>query len=214
MRLALPTFPQYPEILQHVQQRHEIFLEVGAFMGAETRVLASAPGVSPQDLYAVDLMPEFLELGFECFRDEDRLPRDHFIAADLFDEGNERMRKLEGKVGVVFAGAFLHLFTLTRMREALCRFVRLLKQEAGVLVLGSLVGRDRPVEIMFEGNERTRAYRHNSASFRKMWEDVGSMTGTKWEVWVEEIELNSAFGRDIWVVERTLILKFCARRVE
>src|SRR5215469_1792378 len=139
LRLTLPSFPQWAEILQRVQQ-HEKFLDVGAFLGTETRVLASSPGVSPQDLYALDLLPEFLDLGFDLFRDADRLPRDHFIAADLFDGQDERVSALEGKMGFVFAGSFLHLFTLPRMRDALCRFVRLLRPEPGVLVLGRLVG--------------------------------------------------------------------------
>jgi len=117
-------------------------------------------------------------------------------------------------MGFVFAGSFLHLFTLLRMREALCRFVRLLRPEAGVLVLGRLLGRDRPGETMHEGMERSRAYKHNSATFRKMWEDVGALTGSKWELWVEERELSSSegVGRDVWAPEGSLMLKFCARR--
>jgi len=216
LRLTLPSFPQWDEILQRVQ-RHEKFLEVGAFLGAETRVLASSPGVSSQDLYALDLFPEYLKLGFDLFRDADRLPRDHFIGADLFDEGNERVKLLEGRMGFVFAGAFLHLFTLSRMCEALYRFVRLLRPEAGVLVLGRLLGRDKPGETMHEGMEQTRTYKHNSTTFRKMWEDVGLMTGSKWELWIEEAELNSnegATGRDVWAPEGSLVLRFCARRVE
>ena len=151
------------------------------------------------------------------FRDADRLPREHCIGADLFDERDERVRALEGRMGFVFAGAFLHLFTLPRMREALCRLVRLLRPEAGVLVLGRLLGRDRAGESMHDGMERSRAYRHNSVTFRKMWEDVGAMTESKWELWVEEKELHRSEGdvaRDVWAPEGSLVLRFCARRVE
>jgi len=43
------------------------------------------------------------------------------------------------------------------------------------------------------------------------------MTGSKWELWVEEKELESSdgtVGRDVWAPEGSLMLRFCARRVE
>ncbi len=80
-----------------------------------------------------------------------------------------------------------------------------------------MLGRDRAGESMHDGMERSRAYRHNSVTFRKMWEDVGAMTESKWELWVEEKELHRSEGdvaRDVWAPEGSLVLRFCARRVE
>lgn len=81
---------------------------------------------------------------------------------------------------MIHAASFLHLFNLQMQKKVAKSMVGLLRPVSGSLVLGRQVGGLTPYERVRE--DGTTAYRHNDASFRKMWDDVGAETGTKWNV--------------------------------
>ena len=212
MRLSLLDYPQWEDVLKAVKNGG-VFLDVGAFMAVEVRALASRPGVDPKLLFALDLAPEFLELGFECFRDADRLVRDNFIAADFFDDADDRVKALRGKAAVVHAGAFLHLFTLEKATSAVCRMIELGRQQKGTLILGRVLGRREAAHVMYKDAIRTLAYRHNWVSMKKMWEDAAERTGTKWDVWTKQRDIPREPGKDEWLEPDSVVVVFCARRL-
>jgi hypothetical protein len=135
-------------------------------------------GVPSDNLYGVELKLDFVGLSYDLFLDKDKFGA-HFIQADLFKEGGA-LAALEGKMDIVQAGLFLHLFDLEGQTKACKKIVRLLKQEKGALVTGQQVGATEPAQMPIESG--AKMYKHNANSFEKMWNDVGKATGTEWKV--------------------------------
>lgn len=110
---------------------------MGCCFGQEIRRLA-ADGAPSENLYGSDLRPEFFELGYEFFRDRDTL-KSKFIAADIFDP-NSALKELDGKIDILYAGSFLHLFGYEQQLEVSIRIAKLLKEKPGSLLVGRQVG--------------------------------------------------------------------------
>ncbi|KAK1086614.1 hypothetical protein LTR48_003385, partial [Friedmanniomyces endolithicus] len=151
-----------------------------------------ADGVPSAQCYGADLRLEFLDLGYELFADRSTL-ESQFIAADVFDEGSA-LRELDGGVDIVDASSFFHLFTLAEQKKVARRVLALLKPREGSLVVGRQVGNLRPGEYGMRSGEGTR-YRHDVASWRGMWEAVGSERGVGVEVWGDLRKVEGFGGR-------------------
>ena len=68
----------------------------------------------------------------------------------------------------------------------------LLKPKKGALVIGQQVGSVVQSDVVFRGKQNVT--RHSEASFRRLWEDVGRRTGSKWEV---RAKLDEGLGENI-----------------
>lgn len=137
-------------------------------------------------IYGADLRPEFFELGYKLFRDVDTL-KVKFLAADIFDI-ESTLKDLEGTIDIIYAGSFLHLFNYEQQVEVCKRIVKLLREKEGSVVVGRQAGNLEAGERVHRTNEAQSMFRHNVESFKKMWEEVGVMTGTKWRVEVEMLD--------------------------
>jgi hypothetical protein len=60
--------------------------------------------------------------------------------------------------------------------------VKLLRTEPNSLILGRQVGNTDAGDYVQKINKGSIMYRHNAESFKKMWDEVGQATGTKWKV--------------------------------
>lgn len=60
--------------------------------------------------------------------------------------------------------------------------VKLLRDKKDSMVLGRQVGNVTAREIPDRKNRDQPMFQHNDESFKKMWEEVGVLTGTKWRV--------------------------------
>lgn len=100
-----------------------------------------------------------------------------FIAANVLDETSD-LDSLNGKVDIVFVGAFLHLFDYADQVKVAQRIVKLLRPKKDSLILGRQVGNINPGEKA--GRSGRSVFRHNEESFQKLWDEVGEATGTKW----------------------------------
>jgi SAM-dependent methyltransferase len=142
--------------------------------------------VPPSSIYGADLRPEFFELGYKLFRDVDTL-KAKFLTADIFDTESP-LKDLEGTIDVIYAGSFLHLFNYEQQVKACKRIVKLLREKEGSVLLGRQIGNLEAGEKVHKTNEAQSMFRHNVKSFKKMWEEVGVMKGTKWKVEVEMLD--------------------------
>jgi len=176
---AISLSPVYPTVLQRLKSNNEKFLDLGCCFGQELRKVA-ADGAPSENLYGFDLRPEFFELGYRLFRDKDTL-KSEFISADIFDTSSP-LSTLDGKIDIIYAGSFLHLFGYTDQLTICKRIVKLLNDKKGSLLLGRQVGNVESGEHVHRTNQSERMFRHNSESFKKMWDEVGEVTGTKWRV--------------------------------
>jgi hypothetical protein len=94
--------------------------------------------------------------------------------------------------------------------------IKLLRPEKGSLVLGRQLGNVESGEENRVSGNGSR-YRHNEASWRKLWEQAGEETGSKWlvEAQLGKIDLSAlrpAAGFDKWTPPQTRILEFTVRR--
>ena len=180
--LSFSSHPSYSRVLASLRdtENPSNLLDLGCCFGQDVRKLVH-DGAPSETLAACDINSYFLELGYELFLDRDTL-KTPMIKADIFEAGGT-LSELEEKLDYVHVSLFLHLFTWDRQVEACKRIVKLLKPLPGSTVLGQQTANEVAQEryLPTVGN----VWRHNDESFKKMWEQVGQETGTKWSVWTE-----------------------------
>lgn len=179
---SLATFPQFPAILDHAKKTDGVVLDLGCGLGQDLRLLA-VNGVPTNRMWAVDADAGLWKLGFELFRDPGRVEA-KFIHGDFLDLGSETLCGIEGKVNVVIAAQFLHLFNWDRQMAANKGIVRLSKP--GTMLVGYQQGRRRAREYVRPWG---MMFYHNWESFTRLWEIVQQETKTKWTVDVKEVPL-------------------------
>jgi hypothetical protein len=108
------------------------------------------------------------------------------------------LKELDGRIDIVYAGSFLHLFDYAGQFKVCERIVRLLKPVKGSVVAGRQVGYVVAGERVHRMNHREKTFRHNAESFEKMWEEVGAKTGTKWKVKAELLEVKERRENEEW----------------
>ncbi|KAF2171180.1 hypothetical protein M409DRAFT_18297 [Zasmidium cellare ATCC 36951] len=176
-----PTTAQhalYPEIVQRLQTGEEKFLDLGCAFGQDIRRLV-VDGVDSANCYGSDLLPDFIDLGYELFQDKGKL-QTKFFAGDVFDESSA-LGELNGTVDIISANAFFHLFNWDMQKKASLRVVKLLKPKEGSLVVGRQLGNQKPGEQSRWTNQGT-AYRHDMASLQRFWDEVGEEVGARFRV--------------------------------
>lgn len=201
--------PQYSDIVSRVQSGEKL-LDLGCCFGQEIRRLIF-DGAPDKNLYGADLRPEFFDLGYELFLDKQRCQA-RFIAADLFEEPEDLMA-LSGELSIVYAGAFFHLFDRPQQLAVAKLVTKLLKPEAGSMVLGRQVGSITPGVYEHGTNPTSRMFRHDVQTWRDLWTEAGKDIGVDWEVEVELVDAyrdkqNLNFG-DATVRQ----LRFCVTRL-
>ncbi|KAH6611749.1 hypothetical protein B0J18DRAFT_375651 [Chaetomium sp. MPI-SDFR-AT-0129] len=196
LRSPMTELPEYPTVLARLRApgASESLLDVGCCFGQVLRRLV-VDGVPPAALAGTDLRPEFIELGYELFRDRDRddFAGVRFVAGDLLspdldgpdsDPDAEGLRTFDGGFDIVHAASLFHLFGWDDQVRLGERIVRFFKPDAtGALLLGTQIGVEEPLstDMYREAGEGTR-YHHNIESFQKLWDVIGDKTGTKWRV--------------------------------
>lgn len=172
--LSISLDPIYPTVLSRLKDSSsppQTLLDLGCCFGQDIRRLV-ADGAPSEDLYGADLRPEYLELGYELFRDKGRLNA-HFLVGDVFDdgegEGGNELKKLDGKIDIIHAASFLHLFTWDEQVQVGMRMVRLFRTTTTTkdppLVFGTQAGSVKPGVYYSSDMSRTR-YRHDPESFQ------------------------------------------------
>ncbi|MCJ1400977.1 hypothetical protein MMC11_004188 [Xylographa trunciseda] len=169
--------PAYTEILAKVKGGASI-LDLGCCLGQDLRFLA-AEGAPTDEMYASDLVPEFWNLGYELFRDKGKF-KARFYNADIFDRESS-LQALDGRMDIVYLGAFLHLFDWNQQLEALKAVIKLSK--VGTIVAGRQIGHVRGTEISTSSKNDTKTYfLHNPETMARLWVEAEQQTGTKWTV--------------------------------
>ncbi|KAI0414482.1 S-adenosyl-L-methionine-dependent methyltransferase [Xylaria grammica] len=169
----------------------EVFLDVGCCLGHVIRQLISE-GVPSYRLYGTDLQPRFLDLGYDLFRDKEST-RATFIPGDVLREEDSRLEELVGKVDIVYASAFFHLFEREDQVRAAKRMVRFLNPgNKNVMIFGQNGGPKIP------GWEK---YVLDEESWACVWDEVGTATGTSWRT---ETNVESS---DVWIKVRFAVYR-------
>ena len=135
----------------------------------------AADGAPTEKLWAADLNDGLWELGYQLFRDRERLQA-HFIHVDVCSEENDLVG-LSQSIDVILVYQLLHLFSWERQISILKQIVRMSK--AGTVVVGSQMGRLNATE---KEGRWGRMFYHTPETFKEMWKEAETGTGTKWDV--------------------------------
>lgn len=158
---------------------------MGCCFAQDLRKLA-ADGVPSENLYGADLRLEFLDLGYELFRDRGRIKATFYEGDALAPAGSAAERdlaQLDGKMSFVHAASFLHLFNWADQVTAAVRLAKFLRPDAhDAVIFGRQMGSTVPGEFPRGAPGSGSRYSHDVASFQRLWDEVGAKTGTKWAV--------------------------------
>ena len=167
----------------------QTLLDIGSCLGQDLRkcIFDGAPA---DRLFASDLFPEYENLAYDLWRDQDRLLPSHFFAEDIladnktFTSGRLMTQLGPGQVDIISITMFLHVFNYENQLKAATRILRLLSHKPGSIILGSQAGSidfgeqtlKPPFHRSGDGTRRT-VFRHNPASFERLWKEAGLVTG-------------------------------------
>ncbi|CAJ2505838.1 Uu.00g132320.m01.CDS01 [Anthostomella pinea] len=181
--------PRYQMALRRLllPRSRATFLDLACCVGQVLRQLAY-DGVDANRLYGTDLEPRFLDAGYDLFKDRAKF-KATFVAGDMVKpgEGDARLQVLDGKMSIIHATSFFHLFTWDDQVQAATRMIRFLDpHDPDATIFGRHVGTTKPGDR--QGPRDNARYLHNAETWQKLWDEVGKLTGTAWRTEFEPIE--------------------------
>ncbi|KAI9701456.1 MAG: hypothetical protein M1836_001511 [Candelina mexicana] len=187
--LGLSLLPPYAQVLNRLRTNNEKLLDLGCCFGQDVRKLVF-DGAPAENVYGTELLGGYIDEGYALFCDKDKL-KSKFIVADIFDAKNDELNALNGKMDILYAGSFFHLWNWEDQVKVACRLVELMPARPGSLVLGRQAGSLKPGEIPHRINKTGTMFQHDPQTFAKMWKEVGEKTGSEWNV-VTQFEVRDA----------------------
>jgi SAM-dependent methyltransferase len=185
IKMRISKNPFYPTALKRLLSNNEKLLDLGCGFGQELRTLVAA-GVPTTNLYGLDISDGFIELGFELFKDKATM-QSQFTVADLLTSPAVPPQ-LDGKLDLIFAGSFFHLFGWDDQLTVSKRALAMLKPQVGSVIFGHQLGQVEAIESLVPEVQSGKMYFHDLASFKKMWRIIGEETRTEWKVQIVSSE--------------------------
>ncbi|KAK0624014.1 methyltransferase domain-containing protein [Immersiella caudata] len=199
----------YPRLLQRLQAGGK-FLDIGCCLGHDIRKLVF-DGVPGENLTGVELRKEFIELGYELFRDRDRLEAKMYQGDVQLGNSEQPWKELGGQFDVVNLGMILHSFAREGQIVCIEKAIGSLKNQVGTSIIGTACGAAEGEECFWHGNIPS----HNTETFRALVKDLEERTGTKWEV---DAKVDSSISlwnpKHTWLDPRVRGLAFEMTRLE
>lgn len=167
----------YSEVIKRVESG-DTLLDLGCCFGQDLRQLV-ADGAPSENIWGLDIARPLIDMGYDLFVDREKL-KSTFITGDVY-ETSTNWNRLIGKMDIINASAFFHLYPLPKQVEASCLLVKFGRPKPGTIIIGRQMGSLTPGEFpsVVEG---TTGYRHDLRTLRSLWDEVGAATGTQWEV--------------------------------
>jgi SAM-dependent methyltransferase len=178
MDLDLSNHPLYQDVLSRLKSSDsdELFLDFGCCIGQDIRKLLQ-DGAPASKIYGSDLLPAFIDTGYELFRDSSTFPGSHFVApADAFDSSADNaLAPFDGKITILHISAVFHLFRLEKQRPLARRVLQLLSRGKRCLVLGGQTANVKAGE--YARRNGSLRWRHNSESWAELWGEAAREFG-------------------------------------
>ena len=125
---------------------------MGCCFAQDIRKLVS-DGAPSENTYGVELRRDFIDLGYDLFRERDTL-KSKILIIDIFDDGADPWStQLEGKIDIVYAASVFHLFNWEEQVRMAERVVRTLKPVKGSMMLERQRGNLNPAEYEHKTNQ-------------------------------------------------------------
>lgn len=158
---------------------NQIYLDLGCCFGQDIRRLVY-DGAPSENCFGSDLRLDFMQLGYDLFLDKKML-KSEFIDGDVFNP-ESGLKKLEGKVDVIHAASFFHLFDLDQQKSIARRVLRLWKKEKDCLLVGRQVGNVKAGQFPHRTNPNSMMFRHDAESWKALWHGIAEEAGVKLDV--------------------------------
>lgn len=173
--------PGYKAMVERVREGASL-LDLGCCFGQDLRIVA-AEGAPTQNMVASDVVGEYWERGFDLFRDREKM-RGRFIQADLLDPGSELARQMRGKIDIVIAAHFFHLFSWDMQVQAFKKVVELVTPTGWIMgyQIGASPANEMPAGRTVGSSSTNAKFYHDEESFRRMWRQIEDETGIKWTI--------------------------------
>ena len=174
--MTLNGHPLYSQIIERMKSGDSL-LDLGCCFGQDLRQLV-ADGAPSEKIYGLDIESRLIDMGYDLFMDRGKL-NSTFVVEDVYNPEAD-WSQLEGKMDIINASAFFHLFPWPKQIEAGCLLVRFGRPKAGTIIVGRQTGSLTPAE--FPGlSEGTTAFRHDLQTLQRLWDEVGAITDTHWK---------------------------------
>jgi SAM-dependent methyltransferase len=192
--------PSYRSVLDDLKtNRGAKHLDIGCCVGQDIRKLV-VDGVRSSQITAIELEPQFVELGYQLFLDKDRLQTRFFTANILTDD--EVVKELEGQMSSVHMNLVLHLFTRDEQKKVLGNVLRILAP--GGILLGSTVANEDGIEQSLLGK---MTMRHNLRTWSALIQELQTEMGLTLTTWEEMIDFPLELKRP-WREDAKRIMAF------
>ncbi|KAJ3516544.1 hypothetical protein NLJ89_g1049 [Agrocybe chaxingu] len=199
MKLNIARLPAYPRALSLLLERADpILLDIGCCFGNDARK-AVVDGWPAKYVVASDLRQSFWDYGHELFKSTPESFPATFFAGDAFDDNFlaktqlpppseprpdlrviTSLNSLRGKISVVHASSFFHIFSEERQLDLACRLASLILSGKGSVILGQHIANPQK-GLLGEGTIFPSIFCHSPASWRQLWEE---------EVFGKEVPVN------------------------
>lgn len=176
-------------------------IDLGTCLGQDIRKLIH-DGAKPEQLLGIDKYPQFLNVGYELFRDYSAT-RSCFHPADLFavDE-NSVLNTTRGSWDIVASAQVLHSFDWDKQKQLIKLMFQLARGKgswlAGLLA-GGLKGHSVPVPPpLVPAGVHVERFIHSTETLRKIFQEAADEAGVSVSILVEyQEDPNSLYTREI-----------------
>ncbi|CAI7631519.1 unnamed protein product [Penicillium discolor] len=173
---AISTLPCFNAIVQRVKEGQKL-LDMGCAFGQELRQVVYHGGPS-ENLYGVDLRLDFINLGFDLFQDRSSL-KSQFFASNLLDNTSEVVVELSGKIDIIFASLFFHIFSWNQQITIAKHALQILTPQPGSIIVGRNAAYVQRKTPPLPEEYTTQSFHHDLESWKLLWEVVQKETGMK-----------------------------------
>lgn len=180
---SLSTLSLYDEVLRGLRSQEDpkTLLDVGCCFGHDLRKLV-ADGAPSSQIVGAELRSEFIELGYDLFKDRDTYEGKFVVGDIVADSPGSPTEALKGTIDFLHVSAFLHIFGWDRQLQAAIRLMAFLKNKRGTVVLGHQIGSSKPGEYPHPASSAGVTFLHSQETFRKLWNEVEKQTATEWQL--------------------------------
>ncbi|PYH80495.1 hypothetical protein BO82DRAFT_286451 [Aspergillus uvarum CBS 121591] len=179
LHFDLAKSPIYQEILSNVQDG-TLLLDLGCGLGQDIRRLVY-DGAPQDNIIGLDLHRGFIDLGFELFNDRNTL-RSAFVVQDFF-ERSQIPQSQASRIRIINSGYFMHLWDWDGQIKVAKHMISLLSLEEDGIVTGMHFGSKQTGVWEKVPADNDPIFLHDPVSFKSLWQQVGSETETKLDVW-------------------------------
>lgn len=181
--------PSHEKILSRLKEGASI-LDCGCCFSTDLRQLAFE-GAPTESMYGFDVETAFFDIGYDLFRDKEKFKAE-FVHVDFVDGEDRSLERFRGKMDIVWAAKFVHLFDAEHQIQAVVKLIQVLKPVAGSMFVGSQNGfpgcLDLKIQMVKPGFQDTIRL-HDEESIRELWREAEVRTGTQWDVEAKLVDM-------------------------